>query len=84
MHRTNIYLSDDQRDALDERARAEGMSRAELVRQLVDRGLARVSDPSGSHLAAIIDSFGALGDEEFVLDRGDGVRGAHLERIARQ
>lgn len=82
MNRTNIYLSDDQRTQLDARARAEGVSRAELVRQTLDRALHGESDRWSEDLAAITGSFGVLADEKVALDRGDGARGAHLERIA--
>jgi hypothetical protein len=82
MNRTNIYLTDEQRQRLDARARAEGVSRAELVRALLDRAL----DGGGSELldadlAAIEGSFGALTDE-FSLDRRDGAREAHLGLVA--
>jgi hypothetical protein len=82
MNRTNIYLTDEQRRRLDARARAEGVSRAELIRSMLDRAL----DEGGSELldadlAAIDDSFGAL-TEEFWIDRGDGAREARLRRLA--
>ena len=60
MKRTNIYLAEGQADALDRAARAAGISRAELIRELIDRAIgsdpARISpptsppstDPSGS------------------------------------
>lgn len=82
MHRTNIYLTDEQVVQLDRRARAEGVSRAELIRQLLDRLLGTESDRLGADVAAIDASFGLLADVEIELDRGDGARGAHLERIA--
>jgi hypothetical protein len=41
MHRTNLYLTDEQERGLDARARAAGISRSELVRRLVDRELER-------------------------------------------
>lgn len=82
MNRTNIYLTDEQREQLDARARAEGMSRAELIRGMLDRTLQGESDRLTADLAAITDSFGVLGGEEIVVDRSDGARGAHLERIA--
>lgn len=83
MHRTNIYLTDEQVARLDRRARAEGVSRAEIIRQLLDRLLHSDSDRLGADLAAIDMSFGLLTDVEIELDRTDGARGAHLERIAR-
>jgi metal-responsive CopG/Arc/MetJ family transcriptional regulator len=82
MHRTNIYLTDEQVEQLDRRARAEGMSRAELIRRLLDRLLGTESDRTGADLAAIDASFSVLADVEIELDRADGARGAHLERIA--
>jgi metal-responsive CopG/Arc/MetJ family transcriptional regulator len=82
MHRTNIYLTDEQIARLDRRARAEGVSRAELIRQLLDRLLDSDSDRLGADLVAIDMSFGLLSDVEIELDRADGARGAHLERIA--
>ncbi|WP_130292306.1 CopG family transcriptional regulator [Pseudonocardia sediminis] len=82
MNRTNIYLSDGQRAELDARARAEGISRAELVRRILDRALQGGSDDLDSDLAAIDGSFGALSDVDLTVERGDGARGDHLERIA--
>lgn len=84
MHRTNIYLTDEQREQLDARATAEGMSRAELVRQMLDRALHGESDRLEADLAAIDDSFDSMGDDVLALDRSDGERGAHLERISAQ
>jgi metal-responsive CopG/Arc/MetJ family transcriptional regulator len=82
MNRTNIYLTDEQRRRLDARARAEGVSRAELIRSMLDRAL----DEGGSELldadlAAIDGSFAALTDE-LSIDRHDGAREAHLQRLA--
>ena len=82
MNRTNIYLTDEQRERLDARARAKKVSRAELIRQMLDLALSGESDRLDADLAAIKGSFGALDDEEFELERGDGARGAHLERIS--
>lgn len=84
MNRTNIYLTDEQQRRLDARARAEGVSRAELIRTMLDRAL----DDGGSELldadlSAIDASFGALTDD-FVIDRADGAREEHLRRLARQ
>ena len=41
MHRTNLYLTNEQEEALDARARAAGVSRSSLVRSIIDRELAR-------------------------------------------
>jgi hypothetical protein len=80
MHRTNIYLDDRQITLLDRLAADEGVSRAELIRRLVDRALAGADDDVATDLAAIDLSFGALADVEFV-DRGPGDREAHLARL---
>jgi hypothetical protein len=82
MHRTNIYLTEEQRAQLDARARAEGISRAELVRNVLDRAIRGDANRLAADLAAITDSFGALADDSFELDRSDGARGAHLEHVA--
>ena len=39
MKRTNIYLAEGQAAALDRVAKAEGVSRAELIRELIDRAI---------------------------------------------
>jgi plasmid stability protein len=84
MHRTNIYLSDEQRTALAARAAAEGTSAAELIRRLIDQALLGLSDNLTADLAAVDASFGALRDDELDvdIDRADGQRGAHLRRIS--
>lgn len=41
MHRTQIYLDDDQTTRLDQRAAAEGTSRSTLIRRAVDTYLAQ-------------------------------------------
>lgn len=41
MHRTNLYLTEEQEQGLDARARLAGISRSELVRRLVDQELVR-------------------------------------------
>ncbi|MDQ3579669.1 MAG: ribbon-helix-helix domain-containing protein [Actinomycetota bacterium] len=81
MNRTNIYLTDEQRDRLDQRARAEGMSRAELIRLILDRDLFGDQERLAADLAAIDESFGVLAGEHLELDRGDDDRAAHLDRV---
>lgn len=82
MERTNIYLDARLRAELDARAVAEGVSRAELIRRLLTSALTDGVDDLQSDLAAITESFGALRDEPFEIDRSAGARGAHLDRIA--
>ena len=65
MKRTNIYLGEGQAAALDRAARAAGVSRAELIRELIDRAIG--SDPGSdlaADLAAIDGSFGILAGED--------------------
>jgi hypothetical protein len=82
MRRTNIYLDEEQTVALDAIARAQGISRAELVRRLVDRGMSATPADLLADLAAIGDSFGVLADVE-PGERGPDARADHLERISR-
>lgn len=57
--RTQIYLTDEQRHALDERSAREGTSMAHLIREAVDEYL----KPSESDVQDALDeTFGALPD----------------------
>ncbi len=82
MKRTNIYLAEGQATALDRIAQAEGVSRAELIRELIDRAVG--GNPGAdltADLAAIDGSFGILaGDEMFA--RGRDERMEYLDRLA--
>lgn len=83
--RTNIYLEARQSAALDAAAEARGISRAELVRQIIDRAIgAGAAVDAESDLAAIEASFGSLagaGDFDTVA-RGPDDRSRHLHKIA--
>jgi len=83
MKRTNIYLDEAQTAALDRLAEQEGVSRAELIRQLLDRVLANADESLASDLHAIENSFGALRDID-VPARGNGEREEHLARVWRR
>lgn len=82
MQRTNIYLDDRQLRALDRLAQARGVSRAEVVRTLIDRGLSGGEHDPASDLAAIEASFGVLGHEQpgATFQRGDDARANHLRQ----
>jgi len=83
MKRTNIYLGETQSMALDQVAHAQGISRAELIRQFVDAGLsASGAADLDADLAAIQESFGVLRDQDFPLVREPDERARHLERVA--
>ena len=83
MRRTNIYLDEAQTASLDALARQQGVSRAELIRQLLDRALISPDDHRGADLQAIEDSFGVLG-EVAAPERGRGEREEHLDRMWRR
>ena len=82
MKRTNIYLAEGQAEALDRAAQAEGVSRAELIRALIDRAIG--GQPGAdltADLAAIDGSFGILSGEE-MFSRGRDERMDYLDRLA--
>ena len=80
MKRTNIYLDEMQTAALDRLAAQEGVSRAEVIRQLLNRILTSSDESLASNLHAIEESFGALRDVD-VSVRGPGGREEHLAHI---
>lgn len=84
MKRTNIYLDEEQTVTLDRLAEQQGVSRAELIRQLLDRALNSTDDDLASDLKAIADSFGALRDDIELPDRRPGSREEHLAEIWRR
>ncbi len=82
MKRTNIYLAEGQAAALDRAAEAEGVSRAELIRALIDRAMG--GNPGAdltADLAAINGSFGVLADRE-QFSRARDARTDYLDRLA--
>jgi hypothetical protein len=82
MKRTNIYLAEGQAAALDKAAEAEGVSRAELIRQLIDRALGgHPGADLAADLAAINNSFGILSEQE-PLSRARDQRADYLDRLA--
>lgn len=82
MKRTNIYLADGQAEALDRVAEAEGVSRAELIRGLINRAIGgQPGADLAADLAAIEGSFGVLtGQQEF--SRGPDERTAYLDGLS--
>jgi hypothetical protein len=83
MKRTNIYLAEGQADALDRVAQAAGVSRAELIRELIDRAIG--GHPGAdlmADLAAIDGSFGILAGEQDTFARVRDERMNYLERLA--
>ncbi len=83
MRRTNIYLSEHQSAVLDQVARTQGISRAELIRQLIDRSIsASGAADLDADLAAIRESFGIAHGEDISFGRGPDERSRHLDRVA--
>lgn len=82
IQRTNIYLDERQCEMLDRLAADEGVSRAELIRRLLDRALAGANRDLAVDLEAIEASFGAAPDVE-ITARGASGREEHLERVRR-
>jgi hypothetical protein len=80
MKRTNIYLDEEQTDSLDRLAEQEGVSRAEIVRRLLNRALTSADDSLAADLQAIDDSFGTLCDFDVPV-RSLGDREEHLARL---
>jgi metal-responsive CopG/Arc/MetJ family transcriptional regulator len=83
MKRTNIYLDEEQTTALDRLAAQQGVSRAELIRQMLDRVLANADESLASDLQAIDESFGALSAVDLPV-RGRGEREEHLAKTWRR
>lgn len=81
MRRTNIYLDDDQCAALDGLAAARDTSRAAVIREFIDAGLATAAPTVAHDVAAFDASFaGASGVADVV--RGDDDRARHLRAVA--
>ncbi|CAN5203175.1 hypothetical protein BH20ACT3_BH20ACT3_00900 [soil metagenome] len=66
MHRTNVYLTEEQQRALDARAQVEGTTRSAILRSILDRELAGGPRPDAGLEAA----FGALADGYDTLSAG--------------
>lgn len=80
MHRTNIYLDDEQCEMLDRFAGEEGRSRSEVIRSLIERGLGGADDDLEEDVLAIEQSFGVLQDVEPIARGGDD-RSEYLDRF---
>lgn len=82
MRRTNIYLDDEQTASLDQLAEQQGVSRAELIRRLIDSALSGEGASRAADLSAIEDSFGAVQDLDFPA-RGPSDRDGYLTELWR-
>jgi metal-responsive CopG/Arc/MetJ family transcriptional regulator len=86
MQRTNIYLDEGQTAALDEVARDLGISRAELIRRLLDQALGHTAPDRDLDLEAIAASAGVLGAQDVGARRAGltDARSRHLDQVARR
>lgn len=63
MQRTNIFLTDEQQRRLDRRAKERGISKSELIRQILDEALA-ITQASTTPAQAIEATSGIWSDRE--------------------
>jgi len=81
MKRTNIYLDEEQAALLDQRAAQEGLSRAELIRRMLDKALTGGGDSTlEADVAVLNDSFGVACDVAWPV-RETGDREEHLQQV---
>lgn len=71
VRRTNIYLTLAEQAALDARAAAEGSTRSEVLRALVDRELNLEAESSGEVDAALAELAGELAERSRQLSADD-------------
>lgn len=79
MRRTTIYLDERQTDAVARVAVARGVSRAEVIREFIDRGLDGAPDLAAD-LSAIEEAFGGAPGFEWVARERSG-RERHLAEV---
>ena len=80
MRRTNIYLEDRQTEALDRLAVEEGISRAELIRRILDRALQGHDGSLAVDLARLDLAFGRPLDID-LPSREPDARGRYLAEL---
>jgi predicted DNA-binding protein len=80
IHRTNIYLDDEQCRQLDRIAAEEGRTRSDVVRSFIERGLSGGDNDVDRDLQAIEASFGVMRDLDAGA-RGHDERADHLDRM---
>lgn len=61
MKRTQMYLTDEQRKRIAERARDEGLSQAAVIRRILDKAL-DIDDGHEARMAALRSTFGICKD----------------------
>jgi hypothetical protein len=83
MKRTQIYISEEQDRLLAARAEDAGLSKAALIRRLLDQGLG-IDDGADARLRAIDETFGILPDAPDWPDWLAAVRGASADERLRR
>jgi hypothetical protein len=87
MHRTQIYLDDEQTVRLDDRAAAEGTSRSTLIRRAVEIYLSQEEREASAWQARWSEAVGDSAGSEPYLDDGAGyvedLRRVDTERLSR-
>ncbi|HEX6689322.1 MAG TPA: CopG family transcriptional regulator [Solirubrobacterales bacterium] len=86
MHRTQIYLDDDQTIRLDQRAAAEGATRSMVIRRAVDEYLTREDQDSSAWRAqwqkAVAETAGIAAHLEEGAEYVEGLRRGDAERLS--
>ncbi|HWB72372.1 MAG TPA: CopG family transcriptional regulator [Egibacteraceae bacterium] len=83
MKRTQIYISEEQERRIAAHAEDAGVSKAEIIRRLLDRGLG-IEDGAEARLRAIDDTFGVLPDAPDWPEWLAAVRGAPADERLRR
>ena len=80
MRRTNIYLDDATITHLDHLANAQGVSRAEVVREMIQAGLANQVRDEQHDIRQLDLTFGIARDIQFHRE-GNSARETHLDEM---
>jgi predicted transcriptional regulator len=84
MHRTQIYLDDEQTTRLDQRAAAEGTSRSKVIRRAVDEYLTQEDRDAGAWRVQWREAVqGTAGIAPYLADGGEYVEDLRREDAAR-
>jgi hypothetical protein len=83
MNRTQIYISDEQERRVAARAADAGVSKAEIIRRLLDRGLG-IDDGAESRVRAVDETFGVLPEAPDWPEWLASVRGAAADERLRR
>lgn len=82
MHRTQVYITEEQDARIAERARDAGVAKAVIIRRMIDAGLG-LDDGAEARRAAIVASAGtAAGEDDWPEWLGRVRSGTAAERLA--